>query len=242
MTLPDPCKWPAIVVCLALAGGPACLLMSGCAEGPLAKYGNYNPWVKSQWEQEDVEYGASFETRIARLRSIRSRAKKLDESERERISRDLAPLIPHEPNQAVKREMVLAIAQIRTETATEALRKALTDSEPDIRVVACEAWRMRGGKEALECLAGVVGSDTNPDVRLAATKALGQFRDPAAIRALATAIDDNSPAMQYQAMQSLRSASGRDFGGDVAAWRKYAHEQDPQPAPASMAERFFKWK
>lgn len=243
MTLPDPYKWPAIVVCLAFAGVSTCALFSGCVDGPLAKYGGLNPWVKKQWEQEDAEYGPSFETRVARLRSIRSRAKNLDESERERISRDLAAQAPSEPNLAVRREMVLTLGQLPTETATVALRHALTDSEPEMRVAACEAWRRRGGGEAVERLSGVVGNDTNTDVRLAATRALGRFRDPAAVRGLASAIDDNNPALQYEAIQSLRSASGRDFGGDVAAWRNYAKGQEPEAASeASMAERFFKWK
>lgn len=243
MTLTDPYRWPAIVVCLACAAGLACAALSGCAEGPLAKYGSLNPWVKKQWDQEDAEYGPSFETRLSRLRSIRVRANRLDESERERISQDLAQLVPNEPNLAVRREMVLVLGSIPTEASAVALRQAMSDSDPEMRVAACEAWRSRGGEEAIQQLASVLGSDTNEDVRLAATRALGRFRGPAAVRALAFAIDDTNPAMQYQAVQSLRNASGQNFGGDIAAWRKYAHESEPQPAPAaSVAERLFKWK
>lgn len=245
MPTPGALKWPAIAWCLVLAAASACALLAGCAEGPLARYGELNPWVKSQWDQEDAQYGPSFHTRVARLRSLRARAKRFNAGEQERLSQELAPLVQNEPNLAIRREVVLVLGRLPTEAATAALRLALTDSDPEMRVAACDAWRQRGGKEALERLSGVVNSDTDTDVRLAATRALAGFHDPAAVRALGVALDDSNPALQYQAVQSLRSVSGHDLGTDIAVWREYARGEEPPLAPAqtpSVAERFWKWQ
>jgi HEAT repeat protein len=224
-----------------LAALLAACALPGCAEGPLARYGSWNPWVKSRWEQEDADYGPSFQTRVARLRGLRNRADRLEAAEQERISHELVESLRNEDNPALRREMVLALGKLKTETAAAGLREALVDSEPEMRVAACVAWRERGGAEALERLSAAVGSDTDIDVRLAAARSLAGFRDPTAVRALGTALDDPNPALQHQAVESLRVVTGRDLGGDVAAWRDFARGNPPPAAPAaSLAERLFR--
>jgi HEAT repeat protein len=229
---------PIWFAAFAIGGG-----VLGCAEGPLARYGEWNPWVKARWEQEDADYGPSFQTRVARLRSVRNRVAKLAPAEGERISQELVESLRNETNPALRREVVLTLGTLRTETADTGLREALSAGDSELRIAACSAWRMRGGPEALERLSELVGSDTDPDVRLAATRALAGFRDPTAIRALGVALDDPNPALQFQAVESLRSVTGKDFGGNIAAWRDYARGEAPSAAPApSFAERLFKWQ
>jgi HEAT repeat protein len=127
--------------------------------------------------------------------------------------------------------------------ATEAIKTAIHDPDSDVRVVVCEAWGRRGGDESRHLLAEMLGNDTNVDVRIAATKALGRFKnDPEALRALRLAMDDNSPAMQYRAVESARTISGKDFGNNLIAWREYMDGGNPpeQPSP-SLAERLKQW-
>ena len=87
-------------------------------------------------------------------------------------------------------------------------------------------------------LGGLVAGDMNSDVRLAAARALGRIKDPAAIAALGNALTDNDPAMQYRATQSLHEITGKDLGINVERWRQYVRGETPQPAsPNSLVER-----
>ena len=56
--------------------------------------------------------------------------------------------------------------------------------------------------------------------------------------ALVVALDDRDPALQYVGIQSMKSITGKDYGGDVESWRLVATGGDP-PAPKapSIAER-----
>ena len=71
-----------------------------------------------------------------------------------------------------------------------------------------------------------------------AAKALGKIKSPEAMKALAVALDDRDPAMQYVGVQSLKSITGKDYGPDVQAWRQVAAGGALPAAPApSIAER-----
>ena len=102
------------------------------------------------------------------------------------------------------------------------------------------AWGRRGGKESVDELCKLLNSDSDMDVRLAAARALGQTKEKIAMPQLADALSDSDPAMQHRLVQSLKNVSGKDFGGDVEAWRQYAKGEPVQEKPVSVAERFRK--
>jgi HEAT repeat protein len=74
------------------------------------------------------------------------------------------------------------------------------------------------------------------DVRLAAARALGETRSPAAVPALGEALSDTNPAMQYRAVQSLKMTTGQDLGDKVDRWQRYV-KGEPTGPPPSLAER-----
>lgn len=73
---------------------------------------------------------------------------------------------------------------------------------------------------------------------MAAARELRRFQDPLAYQALGLALQDEDPALQYRAVESLREASGKDYGNDLQAWQQFAQGQDPGPEYSpSVAER-----
>ena len=119
----------------------------------------------------------------------------------------------------------------------------MTDENPQVRVVACQALGRRQTAKSLESLGKAVAEDTDLDVRLAAARELGRFRDPAAAQALRPALDDRDTALQGIAMDSLRGITGkREFANSVPTWRQYLDGGNPSPPPApSIAESLQKY-
>ena len=95
------------------------------------------------------------------------------------------------------------------------------------------------GATASEVLRERLASDTDLDVRLAAAEALGEIRDPASVPALGVALQDRDPAMQYQAVCSLRQVAPTDLGNDVERWRQYVKDGSiAPPKSVPLAEQF----
>jgi hypothetical protein len=210
----------------------------GCGERPFADYGLVDPWSKKSWK-EDERFGPTYYTKRDELRERRKTAPKLSPEEQERVGIELAERLREEQHSVLRAEIVRTLAVVQGETATEALRAATTDTDADVRVVACQAWGERGGDDAPQVLAQVLGSDTDTDVRMAATRELGRFKSNAqAMQALKLALDENNPAMQYRAVESLKNMTGKDYGTDMIAWKEYVDGGNPpDPPAASIAER-----
>ena len=93
--------------------------------------------------------------------------------------------------------------------------------------------------QAVKLLVELLRTDVNVDVRLAAAKALGETRSPAAVAPLGDALADTDPAMQYQAVLAVQQATGKDFGDDVGRWQRYL--KDGQQPPPGLAEQIRRW-
>ena len=124
--------------------------------------------------------------------------------------------------------------QLQCPAALGALKEASTDSSSDIRIAAVRAFESLPPDQAVPQLQEIIGSDTNVDVRLSATKALGKFSGRQAVQAISLALNDSDPALQLRAMESLSSASGENLGLSVGAWKEYvARVAPPSISPAS---------
>jgi HEAT repeat protein len=120
------------------------------------------------------------------------------------------------------------------------LKRAVQDKDRQVRLRAVEAWAKRPGADAIPVLAETLASDTDFDVRLAATRTLGRFRDPTAVQPLSVALEDSNPALQYRAVESLKNITGRDFGSDLDAWRRFARgDVIDRSSEPSLADRWF---
>ncbi|MBC8869595.1 MAG: HEAT repeat domain-containing protein [Planctomycetes bacterium] len=207
------------------------ICVCGCADNPARSL-----WYRQQWE-EDEKHGPTFHTRLEDLTSLRTGADQLNEAEQARVAQQLNQVLAEDPSPLYRGEAVRTLGSLSTPIAAEGLGRAIQDNEPSVRIAACQAWADRGDQEALQVLSQVVGSDTDLDVRMAATRGLANFSDPAAVRALGLALDDADPALQHRAVQSLRAVTGEDFGNSVPAWRQFVRgEPVRRPDPPSIAE------
>lgn len=218
------------------------LSASGCSERPFQSWGLVDPWSRKSWK-EDEAYGPTYYTKREELKKRRGNIRSLSPEEQERLAIEMADRLRDEQHPVLRGDIIRTLAVLPSPTAAEALKQATADNDPDVRIIACEAWGKRGGGEARQALAQVLGSDTDPDVRLAATRELGRFKlDQEAMQALKLALDENNPALQNRAVESLKNMSGKDYGTDMVAWREYIDGGNPaMPPPASIADRLKSW-
>lgn len=214
----------------------------GCGERPFADWGLVDPWSRRSWK-EDERFGPTYHAKREELRKRRENVRSLSPEEQERAAVELAARLQEERHPVLRTDIIRTLGELPSPVATEALRAAVNDQEANVRVVACEAWGKRGGEDARVVLAQVLGSDTDVDVRMAATRELGRFKDdPQAMQALKLALDENNPALQFRAVESLRNMSGKDYGADMVAWKEFVDGGNPpEPPPPTIAERLKSW-
>ncbi len=205
----------------------------GCAEGPLWRTGYLSPWVREKWNEEH-RVQATYATKKAELRELVKNANKGSDSQKRQVAKQLGQIVEADPVLLLRIEAVKLLGQLdfvsgKLDLTIEPLRKASQDPEPDVRKAAIAALKNRGDQKARMELQGIVSRDTNLDVRLAATRALGNYTDNDVLRALAPALDDKNPAIQYRATKSLRDVTGQDFGEDVLAWKEYIRSKIGNP-------------
>jgi len=197
-----------------------------------------NPWVTKDWKADEA-YAPTYHRKVKDLADLRSRAPSMPPDEQQRYSAQLAEQLQTEQAVVMRTELVKTLGVLPTEQARSAVQMAASDSDSYVRRQACLALAKNPDAKSLEILGQTLANDNDPDVRLVAAKSLGQFRDPQAAQALAVAIDDNNPALQHAAMDSLRSVTGKDYGYSASAWREFVQGGTPQAPPGpSLAQQF----
>ncbi len=196
-------RWP-----LAAALGLLLAPLAGCGMGPF-KYKDRTTMV----------------TPAMRMAAIReSGARVADESidAQQTACTELARQIQTESDPLVRRTIQETVAKLDAPLADDILAAGVQDDDREVRIYCCRTLGKRAKPQAISKLAGVVQTDADFDVRMAAVDALGAIKTPESVRALAAALKDQDPAMQYAGVQAMRGASGEDLGNDVEAWRQYA--------------------
>ena len=222
-------SWNSTVLLCALAA-----ICSGCADMPRP------PWASKKPDEEDIQISGvrNPSLELEELKDLAKDAKKKDATEQEAISQQLAQRLAAESDPVIRIALIRTLAAYPTSTATVMLKQGLRDADKDVRVVCCEVVGERRDPESGRLLAEVIASDTDIDVRLAAARGLGELEDKSAVDGLALALDDPDPAMRRRAITSLQNVTGREYGGDITAWRQYVQGNEPQVDTPSLAERF----
>ncbi len=200
-----------------------CLAFCGCAEGPLWRLGQMSPWTQQKWVQEEQIADTLF-ARKKEMNNLVATARGQSSQQQNAAAEKLAEVALRDPILLVRLQAVRNLGELNCPAAQKALRQASMDPDADVRLTVVEAWRKMPAEHALPQLQEILGSDTNVDVRLAATRALGDFPGSPSIAALRMALSDPDPAIRMRATQSMARASGESFGSDVRAWQQYAKQ------------------
>lgn len=215
---------------------------SGCSEGPLWRSGQYNPWVRNKWAEEEKIADTLF-SRKSRMETVVQNALNAPLNVQEEAAQALSDIVFRDKVLLMRLHAVRLLGQLKSSpSAVETLIKASKDNDRDIRLAAIESWKTLGTDAAVPQLQEIIGSDTDIDVRLAATEALGHFPGRASVRALALSLNDRDPALQVRATESLRKVTGEPLGRNIVAWQQYvenvapATATSPNSVPSSIAK------
>ena len=216
------------------------LIAAGCTDGPFYHMKRMNPYFMSEWKK-DRELGPVFEDRIAELELLKSKLPRMDAAEQDRWAQQIEQLVLNDPSPELRSQAALCLSQISSPAAIRALNAASADEVEKVRLMACKAWEQRGGNEARDMLMSLATkSDETTSVRKAAVNALASFDEPEVRSTLTNLIDDPSPAIQFQVADSLKTITGRDYGGDFESWKQFMAGQDvPEPQTKSMTARMW---
>ena len=193
------------------------------------------PWTSKPDHVDGIV--APYE-RLEELEKLEKEGPKASEQVQNSVSGRLAKEYQTESDPVIRCRIIKTLGSYPTESSATVLRHALADSDPEVRMIACEAWGRRGDQEAVQRLGERVQADTNNDVRLAALRALAETDRPEAVQSIAPALEDEDPALQRRAVLALKEVSNEDFGNDVVRWQQWANNKsvDP-PKEMSVAER-----
>lgn len=215
---------------------------SGCSEGPLWRSGKYNPWVRNKWAEEEKIADTLF-TRKNRMETVVRNAVNGPINVQEDAAQALSDIVFRDKVLLMRLHAVRLLGQLKNSpSAVETLIKASKDNDRDIRLAAIESWKTLGSDTAVPQLQEIIGSDTDIDVRLAATEALGYFPGRASVSALSLSLNDRNPALQVRATESLRKVTGEPLGRNVVAWQQYVKNVAPPAAiptttaPSALAD------
>lgn len=213
------------------------LLVCGCADGPLFHMKKLSPWHQREWRR-DRELGPTYSQRLEELSLLDSQLASYPPDTQQQWALHLETIVTKDTSPEMRARAARVIAKIDSEATVRALNKASTDEIEKVRLAVCDAWAVRKSDQSRDMLLSLAATDESDDVKQAAIRSLAAF-DTAEVRSqMAAALENKNPAIQQQAVVSLRKITGRDFGGDFEAWKRYLDGEDvPEPEPVSFTAR-----
>ncbi|WP_428389873.1 HEAT repeat domain-containing protein [Mucisphaera sp.] len=150
-----------------------------------------------------------------------------------------------------------AVRALMTEPAVSdapAMIALLDNRVAYVRWEAAAALGRLHAPESTEALMQAARNDEVPIVRLAAAKALGQYREPMVFDVLVGVLDDRDAGVTAAAQRSLSLLTGQDLGPEPADWARWAADNranlfaearpyvyEPYPRSPYFYERLTPW-
>lgn len=143
-------------------------------------------------------------------------------------------LLMDDPDPTVRAACIHALGLHGTPEDAPAIIAELKDDTGFVRWEAAKALQKIHHDDAVLPLMDVLGDDEDPDVRIAAAKALGQYPTRAVFNALIGALSDPDFGVVQSASESLSTLTGQDLGTDGSDWLAFA---DKHPADLFAQQR-----
>jgi len=178
--------------------------------------------------------------RVEEIRKFAAKSTGADTPDQQTLVQDLVKPLEKETDPLVRQATLETASKFNTTLAGKTLIAGLQDENPQVREVSCRLLAKRPTAGAVEPLMGAVKQDESFDVRVAAAQALQP--NGAKPEQLLALLEDPNPAMQLVGVEAMRSATGKDYGGDVAAYAALARGETPAAKePTSVAGRMSDW-
>lgn len=201
------------------------LFGGGCAE-----YSFLNPvLVWREWPEDD-RYVVPFHRRLDDIRRFGEDANRYSPSEQATVANQLTALIRENKNAMMRATATRSVGRFPSSLAGTGIGLAMADDDEIVRIAATGACRWQADEASRQRLIALL-QDESIDVQLAAIKHLGGFPHPSTVSALGEFLDHKDPAVQVEAITALRTASGRDYGTNLALWRSFVRGEDPPVPP-----------
>ena len=120
-------------------------VFSGCAEGPLHRFGHMNPWVVERWEKED-QYAMTLYTKRTNIRELAKQTQSQNLSAATEAVAALSQILGEEDLALAKVEAARALGNIPDPSAARALTLALGDRSPALQFRAMESLKQITGE------------------------------------------------------------------------------------------------
>jgi hypothetical protein len=231
---PSPLRFP-IQVILALS---TLLLAAGCHDGPMYGLKVANPYYSLREWQADEELGPTDHLRRGELNKLVAVMASLPEEKQAVWFTHLRGILDHDASPEMRRLAILAAGRSKLPDSAELIQRGLKDDSLKVRLASCRVLGDRTDPESTRLLAETAGSTSDVDVRNAALAALANHRSPIAVDALKLALDTRDPATRSLALESLRGATGKDYGDDPQVWIAALEGKEPTAEPPTrLADR-----
>ncbi len=209
----------------------------GCQDGPMYALKHANPYfVLKEW-REDAALGITDHERRRQLQSLAGSIGKLPAERQQYWNTHLEQLVEHDPSSEMRRIAVQAAGNMTAGAGIAIIEQGLDDDIAKVRMEACRALSKRRDEPASRMLAAVIGSETNQDVKHAAMDALSNHHNAVATDSLRLALQDRNPATRKLAIQSLRGATGKDYGNDPQVWIAALDGEPVEQRPPGLTDR-----
>ncbi|MBM3967356.1 MAG: HEAT repeat domain-containing protein [Planctomycetes bacterium] len=211
--------------------------VSGCTDGPFFQMKKMNPYIQSQWKK-DREKTVVYSQRLEEMRLLKRQLPSMNEEEQARWVATLNDVLKKETSPSLRREAVLTLSVVsKRADALRAIAPMAQDDNESVRLAVVHALEKSNTSDATTTLLSMAQSDRSNNVRLTATQSLGQHKTDEVRRFLASKLEDRSTAMQYSASLALKVQTGKNYGGDIEAWKQYLQGDEVPEPPVSIAER-----
>ena len=231
---PDHLVGRMLIIAVVVQGA---LSASGCTDGPMFQLKKLSPWHQREWRR-DRELGPTYSQRLDELELLKSRMASMSAQDKQKWAPLLERIVTSDTSPELRAQAAQVLAMTEGEIADRGLNAASSDKVEKVRLAVCKAWGTRRDDQARNMLLSMAKADESDDVRQAALGALGNFDHAEVRELLVEALDHKNPAIQQQAVVSLRTITGRDYGGDFNAWKRFVGgEEVPLEEPASLTAR-----